>query len=108
MIIDSLLHNDIDLDRTQARVLRSLDSCKTLSQFASPATHRTKHLLINAVETNRDAVQSAPLAFRRRCQQHAVGCQREILNAGQSRQPLESARQYSYPARARHRSDESC
>ena len=56
MIVDSLLHNNIDLDGSQPRFFSGSDPRENFVEVASTATHVAKNLFIKAVQANRYTV----------------------------------------------------
>ena len=87
VIVNTSLHDRIDLDRTQAGRRRRIDTREHSVEIAASATHAAKEFLIQTVETDRNAIKTGVCQWLRiALEERAIGGQREILNIGQCTQ----------------------
>ena len=89
VVVDTAFYDDIQFDCETCRLSRS-DPGHDPGPVVTPAAHLAEHLIVEAVDTDVYPVQpcrrkSGDLFF----QQHAVGSERQIVNAVQQRESLD-------------------
>ena len=86
VIIHSALDHRVDLDRRRPAAMAASMPLEDLLERAEAAAHAGEDLLVQGVQTDGDALQAVGLQIDRMLrQQHAVGGQRDVLDARECR-----------------------
>ena len=84
VIVDAALHDGVHLDGRETRAPRVFDAVEHFGHAAEAAAHLREDIRIERVETHGDALEAGGLELGGVLgQQHAVGGERDVLDAGQ-------------------------
>jgi hypothetical protein len=94
VVVDATLHHRVELDRRQAGAARVLDAIEHFGDSAESAAHFREHVRVERVEAHRDAIETRGLELAGVLgQQHAVGGERDVLDAVDRREVADEVRQ---------------
>ena len=94
VVVDAALHDGVDLDGGKSGAPRGLDALQHFAHVTESAAHPGEDLGIEGIETHGNPAQARGLELGGVLgQQHAVGGERDVLDAGQLREVADQVRQ---------------